>query len=158
MLHNGYWLTQYLSVSSILRKAPATYALSYLHTETDNCDATYFVLYQLEVIERAIESLHAYLARKMAEGREIQALLHGSAFLNYRQLGILQEALRNPGNSFTIAEEAMRYRVANQSARTDLLSLVDRDLFTKVRVGKKFVFRSMPDLVDRLRRLGETAR
>ncbi|MGH9083530.1 MAG: Fic family protein, partial [Acidimicrobiales bacterium] len=50
MLHNGYWLVQYLSVSSILRRAPAQYARSYLRTETDSNDTTYFVLYQLDVI------------------------------------------------------------------------------------------------------------
>ena len=61
---HGYWLTQYLSVSSILRKAPAQYAKSYLYVESDNNDVTYFVLYQLGVIERAIASLHDYLARK----------------------------------------------------------------------------------------------
>src|SRR5207249_11974989 len=45
MLNSGYWLTQYLSVSTILRKAPAQYVRSYLHTESDSLDMTYFVLY-----------------------------------------------------------------------------------------------------------------
>ena len=57
MLRSGYWLTQYLTISSILRGAPARYARSYLHVETDNGDVTYFVLHQLDVIERAIASL-----------------------------------------------------------------------------------------------------
>ena len=35
--------------------------------ETDGNDITYFVIYQLNVIERAIKSLHDYLSRKMAE-------------------------------------------------------------------------------------------
>src|SRR5207253_2173184 len=34
MLNSGYWLTQYLSVSTILRKAPAKYVRSYLFAET----------------------------------------------------------------------------------------------------------------------------
>ncbi len=42
------------------------YAMSYLYTETDNNDMTYFIIYQLGVIERAIKSLHDYLARKIS--------------------------------------------------------------------------------------------
>ena len=66
MLREGYWLAQYLSISAILRNAPVQYARSYLYTETDGNDLTYFVIYQLQVIGRAIASLHEYLARKVA--------------------------------------------------------------------------------------------
>ncbi len=154
MLRNGYWLAQYLSISSILRKAPAQYARSYLYTETDDNDLTYFVLYQLQVIERAITSLHGYLARKMAETREIETLLHGSPPLNHRQLTVIQDALRDPGEPFTIAAQARRHRVVLESARADLLGLVNLGLLTRQRVGKKYVFRAVPDLSSRLRRLG----
>ena len=156
MLHDGYWLAQYLSVSSILRKAPARYARSYLHAETDDNDLTYFVVYQLQVIERAIGSLHGYLARKVAELREIEGMLGGSSHLNHRQLVVVQDALRDPGEPFTIAAQARRHRVTYESARSDLLSLERLGLFSKTRAGKKFVFRPVPDLGERLRRLGET--
>jgi Fic family protein len=154
MLSSGYWLTQYLSISSILRKAPVKYARSYLHVETDQNDITYFVLYQLAVIERAIASLNEYLARKIAETREIERLLHGSSELNHRQLVVIRDALRDPSEPFTIAAQARRNRVTYESARTDLLGLEELELFTKQRVGKKFVFRATTDLAERLRLLG----
>lgn len=157
MLHDGYWLAQYLSVSSILRKAPAKYAKSYLHAETDDNDITYFVVYQLQVIERAIVGLHDYLARKIAEMREIEGMLHGSPHLNHRQLVVVQDAMRDPSEPFTIAAQARRHRVTYESARSDLLGLESLGLFSKTRVGKKFVFRPMPDLPERIRRLGERA-
>ena len=46
MLRSGYWLAEFLSISRLLRKAPAAYARAFLHTETDENDLTYFVLYQ----------------------------------------------------------------------------------------------------------------
>ncbi|MEY2566249.1 MAG: hypothetical protein QOE35_778 [Actinomycetota bacterium] len=153
MLSSGYWLTQYLSISSILRKAPAKYARSYLHVETDSNDITYFVLDQLVVIERAIASLHDYLARKIAETREIEQLLHGSPELNHRQLVVLRDALRDPIEPFTIAAQARRNRVTYESARSDLLRLESLGLFNKEKVGKKFIFRARPDLPERLRTL-----
>jgi Fic family protein len=154
MLHEGYWLAQYLSVSSILRKAPVQYARSYLHTETDDNDLTYFVIYQLQVIERSIKSLHDYLARKVAENREIEALLHGASVLNHRQLVVIRDAIRDPSEPFTIQPQATRHRVTYESARSDLLGLERLGLLTKTRVGKKFVFHAVPELSRRLRALG----
>ena len=151
MLHEGYWLTQYLTISSILRQAPAQYARSFLLTETDGNDLTYFVIYHLQVIERAITSLHAYLARKAAENRKLQVLLHGSPHLNHRQLAVVQDALREASEPFTINAQARRNRVSREAARWDLLGLERLGLFTKERVGKKFVFRAVPDLATRLR-------
>jgi len=154
MLHEGYWLTQYLSVSSILHRAPSQYARSFLLTETDENDTTYFVMYQLNVIERAIQSLDEYLSRKMAETREIERLIHGSPHLNHRQLLIMQDALRDADAPFTIAAQSRRNRVTYQTARTDLLGLEALGLLGKHHQGNKFIFRSPSDLSDRLRSFG----
>lgn len=154
MLHEGYWLTQYLSISSILKKAPAQYAKSYLYSETDDNDITYFVVYQLEVIKRAIDSLHDYLRRKIEETRGIEALINGSPHLNHRQIAMVGEALRDPGEPFTITAQQRRHGVTYQSARTDLLGLESLGLLTKQKIGKKFVFWAMADLPDRLRSIG----
>ena len=113
-------------------------------------------MYQLQVIERAIGSLHDYLARTSAEVRNIEEMLNGSSRLNHRQLVIVHDALGDPAEPFTIAAQARRHRVTYESARSDLLGLERFGLFSKSRVGKKFVFRPVPDLAERLRRLGET--
>lgn len=155
MLRSGYWLTQYISISSILRKAPSQYARSYLLVETDNDDLTYFVLYQLGVIERAIESLKQYLGRKIAETRELEVLLRGASGLNRRQLAILTDAIKDASEPFTFAAQARRHRVTHQSARTDLLKLEELGLMNKSKSGKKFVFRAVEDLPERLRDLAK---
>lgn len=111
-------------------------------------------MYQLQVIERAIKSLYAYLGRKIAETREIEHLLRGSARLNQRQMLLVSDALRDPGEPFTFAAQARRNRVTHQTARTDLLDLEKLGLMTKTREGKRFVFRAPRDLPERLRRLG----
>ncbi len=157
MLKYGYWLAQYLSISSILGKAPARYARSYLYVETDDNDLTYFIMYQLEVIERAIESLRRHLARKAAEVRTVESLLHGSTLLNHRQTVAISNVLRGAQATFTIQAHARFHRVATQSARTDLLGLEALGLFTKRRAGKKFVFTPIPDLAERLGELATRA-
>jgi Fic family protein len=154
LLHDDYWLAQYISISSILRKAPARYARSFLLTETDNFDLTYFVIYQLNIIERAVKSLHEYLGRKMAETREIERTLRGTSHLNQRQLSLLGSAMRDPSEAFTFVVHAQKNRITHQTARTDLLGLEALGLLVKTRVGKRYVFRVPSDLSDRLRELG----
>jgi Fic family protein len=58
LARSGYWLMEYVSISRLLRQAPAQYARAYRHTETDDNDTTYFIVHQLEVIQQAIAALH----------------------------------------------------------------------------------------------------
>jgi len=145
MLRQGYWLTEFLSISRILSRAPSKYARAFLYTETDGLDATYFVLYQLAVVRRAIDELHAYLRRKMKEVRSTEALLQTSD-LNHRQIALLTYALRHPDSDVTYKSHATSHRVALESARLDLLELERRGLVKRRRAGRQLAFRPSPDL------------
>ena len=95
MLSQDYWLAEFLPISRLLAKAPAQYARSFLHSEQDDGDLTYFVLYQLGIIQRAITDLHEYLDRKVAEMRRLRnALAAMSRQFNHRQLALLEHAIR----------------------------------------------------------------
>jgi Fic family protein len=150
MLSDRYWLAEYISISRILKKAPGQYGRAFLFTETDSNDLTYFILYQLHVITRAIEELKGYLRKKMQEIREVQALLKRSADLNYRQLAILSHALKHPGRQYTVQSHQTSHGVSTGTARTDLLDLAERQLLFKRKVGKSFVFTAPADLGERL--------
>ena len=154
MLSQGYWLAQFLSISSILAKAPASYARSYLYTETDGNDLTYFLDYQLGVICRAVAALLRYLDRKTEEVRNVERLIRGAAGFNHRQLALLGHALRHPGTRYTFQSHKRSNGVAYQTARTDLLSLSQSNLLIESRVGRSYQFEAPSDLADRLRRLG----
>lgn len=150
MLTDRYWLAEYISISRILKKAPGQYGRAILFTETDENDLTYFVLYQLRVITRAIEELKEYLRKKMQEIREVQALLRRSADLNHRQLALLSHALKHPGRPYTVQSHQTSHGVSTGTARTDLLDLADRQLLYRRKVGKSFVFTAPGDLGERL--------
>ena len=131
MLNSGYWMFEFISISSILRKASSQYAKSFLYTETDNNDATYFIVHQLQVIRRAMQALEQYLERKTAEIRHAEKALRKYKDLNYRQLALLSHALRKPEASFTVNSHRSSHRVAYATARADLLELVDKGLLVK---------------------------
>lgn len=153
MLRQGYWLVEFLTISRILTNAPSQYARSFLRTETDGGDTTYFILYNLRVIIRAIEELHQYLRRKMAEVKKIEDLIKDSAEFNRRQLDLLGHALRNPGALYTVESHRSSHNVTKQTARTDLLKLEKRGLLARGMLGKAFYFVSPEDLPEKLLKL-----
>lgn len=141
MLRQGYWLTEFLTISSVLRAAPARYARSFLYTEQDEGDLTYFLEYHLAVIGRAIDSLHEYLARKAAELKALQAKMRSRpGEFNHRQLAVLDKAVRDPGSTFTTTTHAVDHNVTLETARQDLSALERQGLLHKERVSKRNVW------------------
>jgi Fic family protein len=140
MLRQGYWLCEYLSISQVIHKARQQYYRAFLHTETDDNDLTYFILYHLDVIWKAIEELHKNLQRKAEEVRRAESLLRGFAAFNHRQRELLQHALRHPGHRYTIEGHRRSHNVVYQTARTDLLDLSKKGLMKRIREGRAWVF------------------
>jgi Fic family protein len=151
MQKRGYWLIEYLPISRLIRRAPARYARAFMETESDEGDTTYFLIHQLGVIEQAIEDLHEYLQRKIAEVRDVEALLHGDADLNGRQLALLTDAVRRPDAAYSFDSHATSHRVTHETARSDLRRLEERRLLTRRHRGRKHWFEPAPDLPNRLK-------
>lgn len=154
MLRSGYWLSEYVSISSVLKKAPAQYVKAYLQTESDGSDMSYFVAHQLDVITQAVNSLRSYLARKARERRQAERLLRPSsplgAKLNHRQRALLLNAVRNPDNLYTISGHQAAHQVTYATARSDLLGLERMQLMNRYQQGKAFVFHAVPGLSARI--------
>jgi Fic family protein len=158
MANQGYWMIQSASISTILRKAPSQYARAYLHSETDGNDATYFIIYHLKVIRRAIDSLHDYIARKAKEVRDTDRLLKGSPklrdLLNHRQVNLLSHAMKHPYSVYRVESHRSTHGVTYETARTDLLELNEQGLLERSRSGRAYIFAVPEDLNDRLGALG----
>jgi Fic family protein len=151
MRTRGYWLVEYLSISRILANAPAKYGKAFLLTETDDGDLTYFLTYQLGVIERAVRELHEYLNRKVDELRRVERLMKQSSAFNHRQLALLSYALRKPDEAFTFRTHSQSHGVTHETARNDLLPLADKGLLNRRRVRGRYIFTTPPDLPDLLK-------
>ncbi|MDO5503802.1 MAG: Fic family protein, partial [Actinomycetia bacterium] len=149
MLREGFWLTEFLTISKILKDAPAQYARSFLLTEQDDGDLTYFFLYHLGVISRAIDDLHRYLAVKAAELADVHTLLrsHPGKF-NHRQLVLLEHAASHPGAVFTALSHATSHNVTPQSARNDLAALEEAGILVRFRQGRQHAWTPAGDVAD----------
>jgi Fic family protein len=153
MLKHGYWLSEYLSISKILKKAPGRYSRAFLYTETDENDATYFLLFQMSVIRQAIRELHSFLKHKMAEIRATEAMIRNSVHFNHRQLALISHALKHVHAEYTMEGHARSHRVSHETARADLYDLERKKLLVRRKQGRVFYFSAVADLAARLKRL-----
>ena len=158
MLHGGYWLFEFVSISNILRKAPSKYARAFLCTETDDNDLTYFIVAQVEVIQKAIEALHEYINAKTAEVQQLESHVRALNLFNHRQGVLILHALKHPYQHYTFTSHQMSHNVVYQTARLDLLDLHKHGLLVKRKRGKEMEFTVPADLGDRLRKLEKDAR
>jgi Fic family protein len=137
LLNQDYWLAEFLPISRLIAKAPGQYARSFVHTEQDEGDLTYFVIYQLTIIQRAITDLQEYLADKVAETKRLEeSLTTLSRQFNYRQLALLQHAIKNPHARYTVVSHAGSHNVVAQTARMDLQGLEQQGLLTRVELKR----------------------
>lgn len=151
MLRQGYWLCEFISISSIILKAPAQYGAAFLHTETDSNDLTYFLVYHANILSKAIDEVSRYITQRTAELADLQSRLRGLATLNYRQRELIRHALRHPRTQYTFDSHRSSHGIALPTARTDLRDLMDRGFLQEHRIGRKCVFVAVRDLERRLK-------
>lgn len=136
LLKNGYWLTEYLSISRVIMQTKVQYEKAYIYTEIDDMDVTYFIHYQVKVLMRAFEDLKKYVAKKKKEEANLFKYLQQEE-INERQAEVLYKLEKNGTKSFTVKEIENTYSVTNQTARTDIEELVEKGFLKKVAINKK---------------------
>ncbi len=151
MLRHGYWLFEFIPISRVILRAPIKYATAFLYTETDDNDLTYFLLYHAQVIRDAISDLHIYLERRTRQIIEAVAELKGLTSLNHRQRDLINHALRHHGFVYTVDSHQSSNNSSYETARHDLMDLVDRDLLLKYRSGRFWQFKAVDDLEAKLK-------
>ena len=153
-LRSGYWLLEFVSISKAIREAPMRYGRAYLLSESDNGDLTYFLIYHLDVLQKAVRSLRAYLDRKAAELKQLERAIRAKVGprrqFNQRQVHVLQEAIRRPGHQFTIEDHRVRTGVSYLTARADLEGLVGLALLRKRRAGNQSFYFADGRIVEKL--------
>ncbi len=138
MLKNGYWLTEYLSISRVIYKSKAQYEKSFLYTELDGLDLSYFIRYNLDAMKKAYEALKKYLQKKMREQEDFYTF-RGFGDINERQSQILKMFKDKPQTLLTAKELSTRFPITTRTARTDLQHLVQLKLLKESPINKRMM-------------------
>lgn len=138
LLKNGYWMTEYLSISRVIYKSKAQYEKSFLYTEKDDLDLSYFINYNLIAMKKAYEDLKLYLQKKIKEHQDFYTF-RGFSNINERQAQIIKILKEKPTSFFTARELTTRFNITPKTARADLQHLVELELMIESPVNRRTI-------------------
>ncbi len=136
MLKQGYWLTEYLSISRVISKSKNAYEKAYLQTETDENDVGYFIAYHLRVLELAFKELQQYIKRKIIEKQEATTFL-SLGHINEHQAGILKLMSDQPKFLLTVKDVQNRCMVSHTTAKLYIDGLVKQGYLIEIQLNKR---------------------
>lgn len=136
MLKNGYWLTEYLSISRIIKDTKTQYERAYLYTECDQNDLGYFITYHIKTMEKAYASLKEYIDRKQKEVFQAAKFMK-IPNVNDRMAQILKIVNDDSDRILNTKEIENRFNISSFTARTDLKALVELGFLDIIQVNKK---------------------
>jgi Fic family protein len=156
MLRSGYWLFEYVSISKLIQLKRGAYDNAFVYTETDDFDLTYFIANQIEMIDQAVTALSEYVDHKKRGFYEFMDWIDQSPIaktLKRGHLEILKSALSSPGREFTAQQISKDFGITENTARSYLNKLVDRDLLisSQSKVSKTVIYFAPANLKARLK-------
>lgn len=153
MLHAGFWLFEYISISHEILSRPKSYYKAFRDAEEDENDLNYFISDQLHTVVRAIDQLHAYVAAKAREQNDLLGGLRLNPNFNSRQKALIASIMRHPGAATSVTAHCREHGTVRQTARTDLNMLVDLGLLATKKVGKEFIYCPAENFGQRLQEI-----
>lgn len=135
MLRRGYWLTEYMSISRVIATSKKSYEKAFLYTEADGMDVSYFVNYNLHVLEQAFKQLQQYIERKERERQASTSYLK-LGDLNERQAQIIWMFSEGNKQVVTVKELQGYFGVSATTAKTDVMALVNRGILKEIAFNK----------------------
>ena len=135
MLRQGYWLTEYMSISRVIAKSKKAYEKSFLYTEADMLDIGYFVNYNLSVLEKSFKQLQEYIKRKQLDKNSANTFFK-LGNINERQAQILKMYYEDPALVLTVKDLQGKFLVAPTTAKNDLVLLLERGLIKEIAFNK----------------------
>ncbi|MCU1760597.1 Fic family protein [Pseudomonas sp. 14P_8.1_Bac3] len=143
MFKNDFSAFRYIAISILLRNAPVKYGRSYLNTEVDDLDLTYFIDFQCEVILRAVSGFSMAYRKSLAYADSFDRWLVASGFfhrLTEKQRVIFQVAKSGMAKEFTAVNVKQNLDCSYNTASGILNRLVELEVFEKRKIGREWVF------------------
>lgn len=143
MFKKDYGAFRYISISNLLKEAATQYGKSYLYTETDEMDMTYFIEYQCSIIMRAVNAFKQHCQKALTDIENFNKWIFSSGIygkLSEKQRIIFQMAKSHPKTIFTARYVEDRLNCSYNTAASVLNGLVGLDVFEKHKDGKEWLY------------------
>lgn len=140
LLKKGYNFFKFFSISSVVNEEKNKYYKAIKDTEDNDSDLTYFINFYTKMmvssIVRILESFEREFKRRIID-KYLDSI---GVILSKRQKKVIDFYLKVDKNFIDVEEYKKKYKVAYETARTDLNQLVKIGLFKKLKQGKKFIY------------------
>ena len=135
MLKQGYWLTEYLSISRVIAMSKKSYEKAYQYVEADYNDLGYFIAYNLKVLDQSFKQLQNYIKKKQDERLLANTFLR-LGDINERQAQIIRMYMENPKEVLTVKDLQNKFMVTATTAKSDIVGLLKRGLLDEIAFNK----------------------
>ena len=135
MLKQGYWLTEFLSISRVIAMSKKSYEKSFQYVEADFNDLGYFIAYNLKVLDQSFTQLQNYIKKKQEEKVLANTFLR-LGDINERQAQIIRMYLENPKEVLTVKDLQNKFMVTATTAKSDIVGLLKRGLLDEISFNK----------------------
>ena len=135
MLKQGYWLTEYLSISRVIAASKKSYEKAYQYVEADYNDLGYFIAYNLKVLDQSFKQLQNYIKKKQEEKVLANTFLQ-LGDINERQAQIIRMFMENPKEVVTVKDLQNKFMVTPTTAKSDVVGLMKRGLLDEIAFNK----------------------
>jgi Fic family protein len=135
MMKQGYWLTEYLSISRVIAMSKKSYEKAYQYVEADYHDLGYFIAYNLKVLAQSFKQLQNYIKKKQDEKMLANTFLQ-IGDINERQAQIIRMYMENPKEVLTVKDLQNKFIVTATTAKSDIVGLLKRGLLKEIAFNK----------------------
>lgn len=127
LLKHDYFGFSYIPLSTAIKKSKIDYAKSYIYSEQDDFDVTYFINYNLRKIKISLDQFKDNLTQKFTKNHiNLQKLHHLS--LNDRQMRLISYFLENK-DTFTNSLTHMNYYNISKATAISDLKILEKKWF-----------------------------
>lgn len=147
MFKNNYAAFRYIAISTILKQSAKAYGLSYIHSEIDDLDLTYFIEHQCKVIDQGISRFKKEYNNAKVSMEEFDKWIWKVGLfkkLSEKERVIFTIAKSKIESSFTAKFVSERLECSYNTAATALNKLYGLGLFRKRKYGREYVYRLKP--------------
>lgn len=140
LIKNGYWAFVYLPISKVIKQSPKQYIMSYVYSEQDDNDLTYFLDYNIRKIKMALREFKSYLTGESSKNVKMKKRSESKYKLNIRQIQVLQYLHGDTEERTTLKAHMNVNQVSKMTASNDLKNLVKKGLLVIDKQGRNVYY------------------
>lgn len=140
----------YIPISRAIKNSKKQYWDSYIYSEQEWCDLTFFLVYIAQKTRQAFKEYKEFIIKQKEEHNNIQNIissLYGKV-LNERQLSLINYFIENPEKYTNNSVYQNQFRVSKNTAKLDLIWLKDLNLLEMRHIWKYTNYYPTQTLLD----------